>query len=440
MILKAKERGGAGQLARYLLTMRDNDHVELHEVRGFVSDDLLDAFCEADAIAAGTRCKNHLFSISLNPPESATPSVEDFENAADQIERKLGLTDQPRAIVFHEKDRRRHAHVVWSPIDTERMRAINLPHYKMRLRDVSRDLFRAHGWEMPKGLRDWRDRDPLNFTREEWQQAQRANLDPKQLKALFKKCWDQSDSRTAFAQALQERGFTLARGDRRGFVAVDYRGEVYAVARLAGVRTKEVSARLGDPDALPSVKLVQAKIADRMTDRVKSFIHQTELEAGRGRKALEFRRSEMAGRHRQERSAQKQAQELRWTAETNARATQLQRGFSGIWQRITGKHSRIKEQNEREAWKSLLRDRAEQDGLIVDQLDERHALQQEIREQRERQQADLLLLREVIVRYQEMGLSERSLERREPDREDENARAGAIEAVILDLNAKKGAG
>ena len=417
MILKAKERGGAGQLARYLLTMRDNDHVELHEVRGFVSDDLLDAFCEADAIAAGTRCKNHLFSISLNPPESATPSVEDFENAADQVERKLGLTDQPRAIVFHEKDGRRHAHVVWSRIDSERMRAINLPHYKMRLREVSRDLFRAHGWDMPKGLQDWRDRDPLNFTREEWQQAQRANLDPKQLKALFKKCWDQSDSRTAFARALQERGFTLARGDRRGFVAVDYRGEVYAVARLAGVRTKEISARLGDPNDLPSVQQAQTNIADHMTDRIKSFIHQTELEAGRGRKALEFQRSEMVGRHRQERRDQKQAQERRWTAETNARATQLQRGFSGIWQRITGKHNRIKEQNERAAWNALLRDRAERDGLIVDQLDERNALQQEIREQRERQQADLLLLREDIVRYQEMGLSERSLERREPDRE-----------------------
>ena len=36
MILKAKERGGGAQLARYLLSMRDNDHVELHEVRGFV--------------------------------------------------------------------------------------------------------------------------------------------------------------------------------------------------------------------------------------------------------------------------------------------------------------------------------------------------------------------------------------------------------------------
>ena len=106
MIIKAKERGGGAQLARYLLTMRDNDHVELHEVRGFVSDDLRGAFCEADAIAAGTRCQNHLFSISLNPPQDATVTAEEFEAAANEVERKLGLEGQPRVIVFHEKDGR----------------------------------------------------------------------------------------------------------------------------------------------------------------------------------------------------------------------------------------------------------------------------------------------------------------------------------------------
>jgi len=47
MILKAKERGDAAQLAHYLLDQRDNDHVELHEVRDFVSDDLIDACGEA---------------------------------------------------------------------------------------------------------------------------------------------------------------------------------------------------------------------------------------------------------------------------------------------------------------------------------------------------------------------------------------------------------
>lgn len=417
MILKAKERGGGAQLARYLISMRDNDHVELYEVRGFISDELDGAFREVDAIAKGTRCDNYLFSASLNPPGGETVTTSDFENAAEQVERKLGLEGQPRAIVFHEKDGRRHAHVVWSRIDAEHMRAINLPHYKMRLREVSRELFRAHGWEMPKGLRDWRERDPLGYTREEWQQARRVGLDPKHLKALFQECWNRSDTGTAFEQALKERGFMLARGDRRGFVAVDYRGEVYAVARQTGVKTKDVAARLGDPEAFPSVDEARAYIAARMSERLKSFIRQAELEAGQGRKALEFERSELAGRHRHERQALKEAQEKRWIAETNARAARLPRGVSGIWKRLTGGYSKIKERNEREAWSALLRDRAERDEMIASQLDERRALQERIREQRERQQADLLLLREDAARYQDMALPERTAETRKPDRD-----------------------
>lgn len=109
MILKASERGDAPQLARYLLAIRDNDHVELHDVRGFASEDLGEAFNEADAIASGTRCKNYRFSMSLNPPQGENVSIDAFEQAIAEIERKLGL-------VFHEKDGRRHAHVVWSRI------------------------------------------------------------------------------------------------------------------------------------------------------------------------------------------------------------------------------------------------------------------------------------------------------------------------------------
>ena len=65
-----------------------------------MSDDLIEAFHEADAIARGTRCKNYLFSMSLNPPEGAHVETEVFEKTADLIEKRLGLEDQPRAIVF----------------------------------------------------------------------------------------------------------------------------------------------------------------------------------------------------------------------------------------------------------------------------------------------------------------------------------------------------
>lgn len=355
---------------------------------------------------------------SLNPPGGESVTTADFETAADEVERKLGLEGQPRAIVFHEKDGRRHAHVVWSRIDADRMRGINLPHFKMRLRDVSRDLFRSHSWEMPKGLRDWQERDPLGYTREEWQQARRVGLDPKQIKTLFQECWNRSDSGTAFAQALKERGFMLARGDRRGFVAVDYRGEVYAVARQAGVKTKDVAARLGDPAAYPSVDETRTYIAERMTGALGQFIKDVEQESRKRYASLEFRRSEMAGRHREERKQLSELHERRWVTETNARAARLPKGVKSIWHRITGQYAAVRKENEREAWDALKRDRAEMDEMIMKQLEDRRALQLEIREQRALQQEELLQLRADVTRYQDM-IGQEPDQKKERDRDSE---------------------
>ena len=84
---------------------------------------------------------------------------------------------------------------------------------------------------MPQGFVNKKLRNPLNFTREEWQQARRNGHDPRDLKRMFKEWRAVSDSRNAYEQALKERGVLPARGDRRGYVAVDYRGEPHAIAR-----------------------------------------------------------------------------------------------------------------------------------------------------------------------------------------------------------------
>ena len=48
MILKGSQRGNAAELARHLMNVQGNEHVELHELRGFISDEqLLDALLEA---------------------------------------------------------------------------------------------------------------------------------------------------------------------------------------------------------------------------------------------------------------------------------------------------------------------------------------------------------------------------------------------------------
>jgi hypothetical protein len=407
LILKAKERGDARQLAGYLLAMRENEHVELHEVRGFASDDLRDAFHEADAIASGTRCKNHLFSMSLNPPTGARVGVEAFEQAIGKIEDKLGLTNQPRAIVFHEKDGRRHAHAVWSRIDPQRMRAINLAHYKIKLRDVSRKLYLEHGWTMPRGLQDRSLRDPLNFTREEWQHAKRVDRDPREIKAAVQQCWERSDNRASFERALKERGFWLARGDRRGFVAVDYRGEIYSLSRYAEVKAKDIEARLGDSERISSVDEIKATIASDMTQKLAGFIEEAERNAKQRFAVLSFRKTEMIASQQEERRKLRDAHEKRRHAEATHRSRRLPRGLSGIWYRLTGRYSKVKARNEHEALEAHYRDRTEKDALIFRQLEERKTLHQDIQAQRATAQKELIRFREDVTNYRNFELYDR---------------------------------
>lgn len=51
MILKASQRGGAKQLGVHLMRDDENDHVKMHEIRGFLSNDVILALKEAHAVS-----------------------------------------------------------------------------------------------------------------------------------------------------------------------------------------------------------------------------------------------------------------------------------------------------------------------------------------------------------------------------------------------------
>ncbi len=272
MILEANVRGNAAAFARHLLNGHDNEHVEVQEVSGFMTEDLTQALHEIDAIAKGTKCHKYMFAVSLNPPVDAEASVADFEEAIAKIEETLNLSGQPRAIVFHEKEGRRHAHCVWSRIDADSMITIQLPFYKMKLQDISRQLYLQHGWDMPDGFKDRNLSNKLNMTREEWQQAKRVMDDPVLLKQIFVEAWEQSDNRQSFEAALREHGLFLARGDRRCYVAVDVDGSIYSLSRWTGAKTKDMKARFGDAEDLPSIDEVKEKIQELLPDSVRDTI------------------------------------------------------------------------------------------------------------------------------------------------------------------------
>ncbi len=357
MILKGTQRGNGRALALHLLNVEDNEHARVHEMRGFVSDNLVDAFQEAEAVSLGTKCRQYLFSMSLNPPPDAVVSVARFEAAIEEIEAKLGLRGQPRAVVFHEKLGRRHAHCVWSRIDSERMTAINLPHFKRRLQSIARDLYRTHGWEMPAGFDDPSKRDRNTFDRIEAAQAKSAARDPKALKALFRSCWERSDTKTAFAAALKEQGFILAKGTRRGFVAVSADGQVFSLSRWTGAGAKALRARLGSPNDLPDV----SRVSDPDVSKPTRHLRKPDLD-------------NLIREQRSERHAIAERQDARREEARRARRERLPRGARRIWAQVTGGLPRIEAKLEAEADAFEQACRAETDALIARHLKVRRDL------------------------------------------------------------------
>ena len=375
MILKASKRGGAQQMARHLMNGEKNEHVTVHEVSGFASSKVDQALNEIYAISRGTKCSRFMFSLSLSPPQDQDVPVEVFEKALKQIEEKLKLTGQPRVIAFHEKHGRRHAHCVWNRIDAQKMTAIDLPFFKNRLKEIAKALYLEHHWKMPKGFINSAYKNPLNYTRAEWQQAARTSQNPKAIKAVLQECWATSDSRKAFETALQERGYYLAKGDRRGFVVVDVYGEVYSLPRQLGLKARDVQKRLGDPKALPSVDKTKEKITKQLSDLFAKY--RTELQKNfeqEMRPLLRIKKT-MTNQHRKDRAAQKAYQDKRWNEEQTHRASRIRRGFKGLWDKLTLKYWKLRKQNEKEAWKSHVRDREERQDLIEIQLDQRQKLQ-----------------------------------------------------------------
>jgi hypothetical protein len=378
MILKASQRGHASKLAAHVLNENDNDIVEVHAVSGFLSDNVPGAFREIETIAkCGTKCRQPFFSVSLNPPAETEATVEMFEQAAQRIAEVNGLSGQPHVLIFHEKEGRRHAHLVISRIDAESMTAINLPHFKNRLKTLSCDLFLEHGWKLPSGLRDRTQKSPTNVTLAEWQAAKRRGKNAIDQKKLIQQCWASSDSKAGFEAALKEHGYILAKGNRRSHVIVCHDGEVIAVSRATGQKTKAVREHLGEADNLPSVENAMLQHTKDVRGQFARMAGEARQNLSQNREKLETERKALIARQKTERATLDKGQAVRWKKESDVRASRFKTGLRGLWQRMNGQSRKITEKNEREAYVALQRDRQQRQRLINAQIRERQQIDQQ---------------------------------------------------------------
>ena len=259
MIPFASQRGGGQDLATHLMNAYDNEVTELAYLRGAIAPDLHGAFKEWQMQAEDlTRCEKYLYSLSINPDPRQGPLTRDqYMDYIARTEEALGLTNQPRGIVFHQKYGREHCHVVWSRIDAMNGKAVHLAFDHEKLMRVTRAFARDHGLRLPpgyersaeKGQESLYDREKKRLT----------GLSKEDHMRAVTQAWQQSDSARTFVRALSAQGYLLATGNRP-YVLVDLYGGTHALARLIddkAVKTADLRAFLAKDfpsESLPSVE------------------------------------------------------------------------------------------------------------------------------------------------------------------------------------------
>jgi hypothetical protein len=288
MIIKGKSRSGPVGLAKHLGNAEKNERVSLLETRGTVAQDLRGALVEMDAYAVGTRCEKSLYhaAISPEPPHLLTP--EQRAEAIDALETKLGLDGHSRVVVMHEKHGRQHIHVVWSRIDIDRMKSVSDSHNYRKHEEVSRDLERRFGHDRVQGAhheRDGVERPDRTPSRAELRQEERTGIKGKDVKAEVTAAFRASDNPQAFEAALAERGYMLAKGDRRDFVIVDREGGIHSLARrIDGMKAAELREFMSglNPSNIPSIEQAREALAERKRQMEEEPDTSLEKAYGRG--------------------------------------------------------------------------------------------------------------------------------------------------------------
>ncbi|MCB0637357.1 MAG: relaxase/mobilization nuclease domain-containing protein [Lewinella sp.] len=269
MISFASERGLGQDLATHLLNVDQNEYVEIASVRGAVASDLHGAFAEWEAQAhALTKCKNYLYSLSINPDQrQGQLTREQYEDYIARAETKLGLTDQPRVMVFHIKEGREHCHIVWSKVDIENEKAVHLAFDHDKLMAVTQQFARDHDLLLPDGYhrKEGSERDQLTLY--EKHQERNSGLSKEERMEQVTDAWRGSDSAKAFMSALAEQGYILARG-KRPYVLIDFYGNMNALPKMIDdktVRTNDIRALLDEEfpqESLPTVEEAKKLVAD----------------------------------------------------------------------------------------------------------------------------------------------------------------------------------
>jgi MobA/VirD2-like, nuclease domain len=277
VIVKGRPRKDGHALAAYFMESEDGAR------RIFGTDpmgDTVTAMTEWDEIGRATRGEKPLYHLQLCPDAKYPVTDEQFKRMAEIVIEEVGAKGHDYELYYHPgvKDNgepdKPHAHLAICRTNRDTMKMLDLSYNYVAHERASKRIALEFGMEIVPGKHAKRDRRKQpEFPRAkaneaEHQQAARTGITVAERKQQVTALRQQADGAQAFKNALEDAGYILAKGDKRGLVIVDQQGEVYSLSRqVTDLKAKEFKAFMQpiDPATLPGVEEAKATQAARQT-------------------------------------------------------------------------------------------------------------------------------------------------------------------------------
>lgn len=334
MIVKARAGTGGPALARYLDGGK-NEHAELLELRNMGAASLRQAVFQMDALARGSQCERHALHVQMRAAPGERLSADHWRDAADRYAEAFGLHEHQAALILHNQpDGATHCHIVFNRVHPDTLKAVHLSHNYAKHKELSRQMETDWGLrQVPDRKRD-QPRDYSNAGRPETEQARRAGADVHDIRDSIRQAWERSDNAVSFGVALADAGFTLARGDRRDFVAVDDNGHVYSIGkRSTGASAAAVRERMEGLGPVDVPTLAEVRLGQELAREEEAKLERERKGRGEASAAHIPAFNSAAGRHYDQKPE-------RFFANREARRADWERAAAARLERMEARHAR----------------------------------------------------------------------------------------------------
>lgn len=301
------------------------------------------ALFQMDALARGSQCERHALHVQMRAAPGERLSADHWRDAADRYAEAFGIqAHQAALILHHQPDGATHCHIVFNRVHPDTLKAVHLSHNYAKHKELSRQMETDWGLrQVQSRKRDGQPRDYSNAGRPETEQARRAGADVHDIRDSIRAAWERSDNAVSFGVALADAGFTLARGDRRDFVAVDDNGHVYSIGkRSTGASAAAVRERMAGLGPVDVPTLAEVRLGQELAREEEAKLERERKGRGEASAAHTPAFNSAAGRHYDQKPE-------RFFINREARRADWERAAAARLERMEARHARQFEKQQR---------------------------------------------------------------------------------------------